>query len=256
MSKRLFPSKGHTMLPYIICHMVCSIDGRIRVNRWSPTYYGVEIKTVISPYAALSREYNAQARMLGQNTVHLDFAREVFEHSNSPAVAEPGTFKGVIDSDRACIILDASGKTQYRENRIGGENVIAVLGEGVSEKYLDHLRSLGISYVFAGADGMDLKRALAFLKNDFGIEKIVHHGGGASNGLLFRAGLLDELSVVIYAGVDGLVGMPTILDCFGKEKDVPVTGQTFELLGVRQLDNGSVWLRYKIHPANEHDGGA
>lgn len=235
------------MRPAIICHMISSLDGRIRVDRWTPPSDGTALKTVINPYYEISRHYDAQAKMLGRNTVRIDLIPEIFDHAGHPPTSKPETHKGVRETDRVCIVLDPEGKTYFRKNEIGGENVISVLGEGVSDHYLEHLRGLGVSYIFAGKNGEDLTQAFATLKNEFGIEKIIHHGGGTTNGVLLKAGMIDELSLLIYPGVDGLVGMPSLFDCFGNEDELPAAGQSLGLIGVKQLDHDVIWLRYRFH---------
>ena len=52
--------------------------------------------------------------------------------------------------------------------------------------------------------------ALETLKRDLGIERIMLEGGGGANGALLRAGLIDELSLVICPVIDGSTGGPIV----------------------------------------------
>ena len=53
--------------------------------------------------------------------------------------------------------------------------------------------------------------------------------------------LLDEVSVLVGAGVDGRGGQPAVFD--GLPAQRPVTPLT--LTGVKTYDSGAVWLRYR-----------
>ena len=110
---------------------------------------------------------------------------------------------------------------------------------------------MNISYVFGGHDGFDLHAALGSLYTDFGIKSISLQGGGIINGAFLNAGLIDELSLVMYPGIDGLSGVPSIFEYAGKPDDMPAQGQSPELKPVERLDKGVVWLRYEFHHADE-----
>lgn len=115
------------------------------------------------------------------------------------------------------------------------------------DDYLLHLQKAGISYIFAGKDGFDLPHALEILGNEFGIKAISLQGGGIINGAFLKAGLIDEISIAIYPGIDGLSGVPSIFESVGVPDDLPAHGQSLELKSVKQLADGVVWLRYVIH---------
>ena len=78
------------------------------------------------------------------------------------------------------------------------------------------------------------------LKAWFGVELLISHGGGYTNGTFLKAGLIDELS---------LIRVPLIEDkdrevsLFGKEE---VQQSLFELKSAEKLENGGEWLRYLI----------
>ena len=106
---------------------------------------------------------------------------------------------------------------------------------------------MGISYVFAGKDGNDMAKAMDALGSEFGMRKVLLEGGGILNGTFLKGGLIDELSLMVYPGIDGLAGKPSIFEYLGKGGDLPAKGQSLELLSVEKLDDGVVWLRYKFH---------
>ena len=65
--------------------------------------------------------------------------------------------------------------------------------------------------------------------------------GSAINTAFLNAGLLDEISILVGAGIDGRVDMPSVFD--GRDMSFPLT--PLHLTDVRKFDSGAMWLRYK-----------
>ena len=88
---------------------------------------------------------------------------------------------------------------------------------------------------------------MELLHENFGINSISLQGGGIINGAMLAAGLIDELSLVIYPGIDGLTTSPSVFEYLGASDELPASGQSLELLSAESRDNGIVWLRYRFH---------
>src|SRR6185437_11986695 len=142
------------------------------------------------------------------------------------------------------IALDAKGKIAWGRSDIGGDPIVAVLTEQVSDSHLAGLRRDGVSYIFAGARELDLALALEILNRELGIERLLLEGGGKSNGSFLRAGLIDEISLALCPAVDGARGIGHFLDSDDDETDAraPIRAMTLESSEV--LEDGAVWLRY------------
>lgn len=82
------------------------------------------------------------------------------------------TFVGDCGSGSQVVALVPAGDVRFTSNRLGGMCIIAVVGERVSTDYLDFLEQMQISYVFAGADGGDLRMMRERLSHDFGITDV------------------------------------------------------------------------------------
>lgn len=67
-------------------------------------------------------------------------------------------------------------------------------------------------------------------------------GGGRINAGFLDAGLLDEVSLVIGAGIDGRAGQPAVFDGLPADKDV----YRLKLKGVKTYESGAVWIRYMV----------
>jgi riboflavin biosynthesis pyrimidine reductase len=144
------------------------------------------------------------------------------------------------------VVLDAQGKIAWGRSDIGGDPIVAVLTEQVSDAHLAALRGEDVSYIFAGSTELDLSLVLETLNRELGVRRLLLEGGGGANGAFLRAGLVDEISLVVCPAVDGAKGAPSVFDS-GEALSgptAPVEAMTLESSQV--LDGGAVWLRYRL----------
>lgn len=236
------------MKPYVICHMMSSVDGRLDCDRYTEPFSGKSFNEVSKSYFDISLKYKAQAIMIGRKTIQKHYFPRTFQSTSITPISSLECHVGNLLSNRFTITVDPKGKILYEDDKADGENIIAVLSEQVSQEYLEHLRAMGISYLFAGPNGDDMKLALETLRVEFGIERLILEGGGIINGAFLKAKLIDELSLMIYPGIDGLAGMATIFDYVStKPNEKPAEGQRLEFIASEVLNDGIVWIRYKFH---------
>lgn len=150
------------------------------------------------------------------------------------------------ESSRLFITIDPDCDIFYNSDKLRGDNIITVIGANATDDYIAMLEEKGISYIVL-ANPTDLSEAMDILYERFGIRKISLQGGGIINGAMLAASLIDELSLVIYPGIDGLTTAPSIFEYLGASDERPASGQSLELLSSKTLDNGIVWLRYRFH---------
>jgi riboflavin biosynthesis pyrimidine reductase len=98
-------------------------------------------------------------------------------------------------------VLDGHGKIGWGRSETGGDPIVVVLSENVSDAHLAGLRSEGVSYIFAGKSDIDLALTLDILNRELGVKRIVLEGGGGANGAFLRAGLVDELHLILCPAV-------------------------------------------------------
>lgn len=239
--------------PYIFCHMMTSLDGKIMGN-YMDTPEGTSAGDVFynisfgkDPY------YKHQGWLSGRVTTDDNFTfyekPELDEHA--PAVPD-GDFVAE-KTGMYYVSVDPSGKLGWKDSTLRyvdtTAHVIEVLTGKATNAYKDFLRKLGISYIIAGEDALDYGLVLTKLKELFGIETLMLGGGAALNWSFIQAGLCDEVSVVIAAAADG---SPTTQTLFmardGLSNDAPVG---FDLQEVKVMDGGSVWLRYLVKNRKE-----
>ena len=127
------------------------------------------------------------------------------------------------------------------DTSLAGERPLLILTScQASREYLDYLEGLHISWIACGGDKIDLARACEILKEEFGVQRAAVVGGGHINAAFLADGLLDEVSILVGAGIDGRGGMAAVFD--GLPMDRPVT--PLKLTSVQQYGTGAVWLRY------------
>ena len=126
---------------------------------------------------------------------------------------------------------------------MGGDPLVVVLTEAVGDSHLAGLRQDSVAYIFAGERELDLAAALDTLHREVGIRRLLLEGGGAVNGALLGAGLVDELSLIIAPSVEGVPDGPAVFDIHGEPGALNAMGMALE--GCQVLEGGFVWLRYR-----------
>lgn len=223
-----------------------SVDGRVIPSRWTAPFDGTPHSDLSKIYARLASELDTDAWMFGLNTAKaflpLKFVSKTESHEmpHSPYIAPR-------KSRRLFIFADPEAGIYYNTSSVRGDDIAVILPESVSDEYLAHLHSAGVSYLFGGKDGMDLHKAMETLSDVFGVKSISLQGGGIIDGAMLAARLLDEISIVVYPGIDGLAGVPSIFEYVGGNTDMPAAGQSLELLSAVTKEYGIVWLRYRVH---------
>ena len=240
------------MKPKIICHMMSSVDGRLLNARWTLPYGGNTSEEIGTVYAEVGKSLHTDAWMFGKNTLQELYFPAIFSHIGKKQALNLSTHIGKRVSERLFIVADPTGEIAYTAETVRGDNIVTILGKQVSEDYLEHLRSMGISYLFAGTDGADIVLAMHKLYTEFDVRSLSLQGGGWINGSFLKAGLLDELSLLVYPGIDGLSGIPSIFEYPGEADELPASGQSLELLDVTNLGYGVVRLHYKFHLSKTH----
>ncbi len=228
------------MKPHVICHMLSSVDGRILGSRWRPK--GVDTAGL---FERLHDQLKGDAWIVGRVTGQEFSKREAYPDETDQSFPRE-THLVRRDADAYGIVLDAHGKIAWGRADIGGDPIVVLLTRGVSDAHLAGLREDGVSYIFAGEDEIDLALALETLNRELGIKRLLVEGGGGANGAFLRAGLIDEISLVVCPTVDGAKGAPSVFDSGEQEAGRPAPVHAMELTSSEVLDRGAVWLRYRL----------
>jgi len=227
--------------PRVICHMMASVDGRVVVDRWPVSAEGRR------EYEQVHAGYEPDGWICGRVTMEpfaggtRSDAEVTLEHAGD---APREDFRAPGEHDSFAFAIDASGRLAWESGDIDGDHVVAILSERVSDEYLAFLRGRGVSYLLAGARDVDLPLALDRIGERFGVRTLLLEGGGRINGGMLRAGLIDEVSLLIAPVADGRIGTPALFDVDGESDDV--TPRRLALEAVERRADDMLWLRYRV----------
>ena len=235
--------------PYIFCHMLTSLDGKIMGNYMS-TPEGETGSTIFYDLAfGKDRYYKHQGWISGRVTTDDNFTFYKKPDLDEDAEIVPeGDYVADFHENIHYVSIDPSGVLGWDKNYIIYQDtrahVIEVLTNKASNSYKDLLRKLGISYIIVGDTTLDYEVLLEKLKKLFKIELLMLGGGGVLNWSFIQEGLCDEVSVIMAACADGSTKTPTLfMEKEGLSDDKPVH---FKLEDVKIMEGDSLWLRYKI----------
>ena len=212
------------MKPYVVCHMVASVDGRILHSRWRPrTREGGDL------FERLHVRLGGDAWLVGRVTGQ-EFAKAQAYGTRADGAYPREPWLARRGADAYGVVLDAHGKIAWGRSDIGGDPIVVVLTEEVSDAHLAGLRKDGVSYFFAGERELDLTYTLEFLNRELGVKRLLIEGGGGSNGSFLRAGLIDEISLAICPVVDGAKGAPSVFDSTDRDEGLraPIAEMSLE----------------------------
>ncbi len=142
--------------------------------------------------------------------------------------------------------MDTNGTLLWKDDADSERPLLIVASEKVSGEYLEYLNSRHISWIACGKEKIDLVRVCEILSEQFGVERMAVVGGGHINAGFLAAGLLDEVSVLIGAGIDGRGGMAAVFDGLPMEREVT----PLKLTDVKSYESDAVWIRYEV--ADKH----
>ena len=223
------------MRPYIICHMIASVDGRIDCDMTEQIEGGNEY------YEALEA-LGCPSMLMGRVTMQMHYAlAEPFVVADAAPIGREA-YHIARKAYGYCIGIDTHGRLQWGETEFDGQPLLVITDEKAPKAYHDRLAEQGISWIATGENGINFARAMEILNDAFGVERLVVTGGGRINGALLEAGLLDEVSFMLAPGIDGREGMVAVFDGIADKKR-PATKLRLE--SVKQMGE-TVWVRYKF----------
>ena len=228
--------------PKIICHILQSVDGNIDGDFFTLPELGAAYRA----FSRIREEYACDAVISGATT-----AAEIYRSGFIgvlPKASErwPRTDWKAASAEKYAVVIDGAGSVRWESGNVArrGEqlHVIVILQENASDACISHLRKAGVSYIFAGKDGLDLPLAARKLKAMFGIQSMLLSGGGIVDWSFLQAGLIDEISLVVPPVIDGGVRLPSAFD------DSPLAvghaPVALTLTDVQCLEGDALWLRY------------
>ena len=165
-----------------------------------------------------------------------------------PLVELPPGFAELVYEPRPLLVVpDSQGRLR---NWRGARSqpwygrIVVLVTDATPRDYLAYLERRGITHLRAGSDRVDLPLALTRLADTHGVGSIRTDSGGALNGALLSAGLVDRVAVIIDPQIgrdpeaQTLIRLPAAVE------------QTYALRLVESevLADGALWLIYEVVP--------
>ena len=220
------------MLPHVILHNMVSVDGRI--DRFPPD---------MGLYYELAARWKVDAHLAGSDTIFNP--EEEILAEDEEAFQEPQ-----IDADDPrplLVVPDSRGQVRNWHVLRKWEywrHMVALCSHATPESYLEYLRVRHVDYIVAGEDHVDLRAALEELNARYGVQSVHVDSGGTLNGVLLRAGLVHEVSVLISPY---LVGGTTPRSIFrGPDLTSSEGVVQLKLTHLERVKKDIVWLRYEV----------
>lgn len=224
------------MKPYIISHMMMSVDGRIDCDMTE------KIDDSSAYYDALDA-LGCPSQLMGRVTMQMHYAPDGRFVAADKTPAGHEACHVAVRAGGYMMVLDTHGTLVYPETEVEGLPLVVVTTEDCPKAFHERLSAQGISWMAVGKEQIDLYRAMELARERFGIERLALVGGGHVNGAFLAAGLLDEVSVMVGPGIDGRKGMTAVFDGIERPDAAPVR---LRLESVERVGDGTVWLRYKV----------
>ena len=228
--------------PYVVCHMVMSLDGKIHPSRWGKLRGRSSSGDLFETTAA---RFGIGAWLVGSVTIQEMIKKRGKLPRAGQEVERTDYVAATKKEKRFAIATDAKAVLRFTEGAYQGDHLVMLITEGAGNDYLAHLRLAGVSYLFCGKERVDLGLAMQKLRSQLGIKKLMVQGGGTINGAMVQAGLVDEMSLVVAPVIDG-GGAKVSGFC-----DVPgeiASGAVAHLRAksTKKLPGGVTWTRYRV----------
>lgn len=223
--------------PQVICHMLMSANGKVT----GKFLFTPRCEKATEEYYRINREWNAQAYACGRVTMEGSFTGGWYPDltQHQPASDTHADFIAKTDFEKYAVAFDRQGRLGWKTSTIededpgyGGAHIIEVLTKNVDPRYLAYLQKTGVSYIFADHPA----EALEKLEKYFSIKTLLLEGGSIINGAFQKAGLIDQLSLVVVPVVAGPDSKPLFYES---------QMEGYRLISAEPLADGAVWMRYE-----------
>ncbi len=224
------------MIPRVILHIATSLDGRI-------TNFPADLDL----YYSLAATWKPDAVLFGSETV-LAAVRE------NPSLEVPQEHEalftppeGTEDTRPLLVIADSRGKVRcWDAIRTWPymRDLLAFCSSKTPKEYLDFLAERTINAIVAGSERIDMRKALSELNRQYGTKTVRVDSGGTLNSVLLKAGVVDEVSVLIHPFLAGGKADPTMFD--PEKAGIPDLQVPLKLIRSEVVGDGVIWARYSV----------
>ncbi|MCC6443101.1 MAG: dihydrofolate reductase family protein [Armatimonadetes bacterium] len=244
--------------PVVIMQMAASIDGRIALGP-NLTMFDTHPASHLIPDGgslwqkatdAIETQWHPQGTMMGSRTVEREgVPLRVLPPftGDTRAFGEDFLPEEVVGrTEHWAIGVDGRGRCRsgYKATETPGSHILHLVSRTAPPDYLAFLRRERIPYLIGGETHADLPGAMKKLHGLLGLKAIRLWGGGTLNGVMLRAGLIDEIHLILQPALIGGDTTPTLADCpdlAGSDRPA-----ILRLLSAQPQEDGHLWLHYRV----------
>jgi 2,5-diamino-6-(ribosylamino)-4(3H)-pyrimidinone 5'-phosphate reductase len=225
--------------PKVILFNVISLDGRLDS--------GVAGTVDMGLYYGIAAHFHADAMLSGSEMILTGFAGQEELPEENPLAGTKELHPLAVPK---LIVADSRARIHLwrllRSQSYWGD-VIALISRHTPRTCLAELDRAGVEYVVAGEERVDFALALEELGTLLGIKTVRVDSGGVLNGVLLRAGLVDEVSVLV---APTLVGGPASGSLFVSPEAIEdIAPIPLRLVHLEKIAEDVLWLRYEVKRA-------
>ncbi len=193
-------------LPFVFINMATTADGKIATaNRAVSTFSSRRDFEHL-----LELRATADAVMCGARTVE----QEAINLGPGPARFRRLRLKNGLAEYNLRIVASGSGSLNSRAAvfRHRFSPIVVLASERAAAQKLKRLRAVADAVKVCGRSEIDFRAALAWLREQWNVKRLLCEGGGELNSALFRAGLVNELHLTACPKIFGGRDAPTLSD--------------------------------------------
>jgi len=229
------------MKPQVIVCAATSLDG-------GTTGFPVDLALFYS----LAQQWAEDATLVGSSTIIEALEQQAKESATAGDQAGEAAAESDAGADRRplLVVADSRGRVRdwgYLKAQPYWRQCLALVTERTPLEHVEYLEEQGVHWILAGTERVDFEQALEQLQAKFGVTTVRVDSGGTLNGVLLRAGLVDELHLLVHPVLVGAAGTRRFFEDPPSAAGDEAGGLLkLELLASRQLDQGLVLLSYAV----------
>lgn len=218
--------------PHVVIYNAVSLDGRIEGFAADVALY----------YGQVAR-WHEDATLAGSDTLvnAPDAIPPETDADHAPPEARPDDHRPIL------AVADSRGRLRswhYWRRQPYWRDHVALCSEATPRDYLDYLDERSVRYLVTGERHVDYARALEWLGVEYGVKTLRLESGGTLNGVLLRAGLVDEVALLVHPALVGGCSP----NSFFRDPDPgsPAAAIPLKLESLEQLQDDILLLVYSV----------
>lgn len=248
--------------PEVVVLNSASVDGKIAISPTNLLLYGDErwkaiegsggsnlfewLKTFHKPQATLegSGSFVLEGEVPDVLPPYLGDKRALYQDYLPEAILEKDDLLGWFT------VVDGRGRVrwtythEFPDEAWKGWFLLVLVCKQTPPAYLAYLQRETVPYLVSGKQRVDLGLALQKMKTQLDVNRVISTAGGKLNGVLLRAGLVDEVNLEFLPAIIGGTDTPSLFTSSGLKPDEwPVK---LSLISAQVQEDGRVWLHYRV----------